>query len=359
MVDLNIYTYNADGLRTSKDIEGIVTQFIYADGVLLGQKTGNNTLLFLYDENGNKFGFIYNGAYYYYDINLQGDVVGIYNSNGVKVVTYEYDPWGVITNITDTSGISIGTINPIRYRGYYYDNETGFYYLQSRYYDPNICRFINADGYVSTGQGVLGYNMFAYCNNNPVNNIDSTGMFWKEIGNFFSKAWKGIKNLAKSTFGAGSSTTATIAEIETPVLPDPLPITAKTGAKTTKTVSKHGDSSKPISVYANKDTAHPIKSSSAGININIVDFTLDLNLALDDIGVSGSWTNDKTTNCFGLKINLSELKVGFEVSTSIQWDNNTTDTVYTNASVSGWAIVAAYYFVTTGQYIESPSYAYS
>ena len=184
MVDLNIYTYNADGLRTSKDIEGIVTQFIYADGVLLGQKTGNNTLLFLYDENGNKFGFIYNGAYYYYDINLQGDVVGIYNSNGVKVVTYEYDPWGVITNITDTSGISIGTINPIRYRGYYYDNETGFYYLQSRYYDPNICRFINADGYVSTGQGVLGYNMFAYCNNNPVNNIDPTGTSLSAIGIF-------------------------------------------------------------------------------------------------------------------------------------------------------------------------------
>ena len=171
------YSYDANGLRTHKDVDGTTTQFIYADGVLLGQKTGNNTLLFLYDESGGKFGFIYNGVYYYYDINLQGDVVGIYNSNGVKVVTYEYDPWGVITDITDTSGINIGTINPIRYRGYYYDNETGFYYLQSRYYDPNICRFINADGYVSTGQGVLGYNMFAYCNNNPVNYLDIDGEF--------------------------------------------------------------------------------------------------------------------------------------------------------------------------------------
>ena len=169
------YTYNSDGIRTSKTVNGTTTQFIYADGVLLGQKTGNNTLLFLYDESGNKFGFIYNGAYYYYDINLQGDVECIYNSNGVKVVTYEYDPWGVITYITDTSGISIGTINPIRYRGYYYDNETGFYYLQSRYYDPNICRFINADTITDGGAGVLGYNLFIYAANNPINNSDPSG----------------------------------------------------------------------------------------------------------------------------------------------------------------------------------------
>ncbi len=176
------YTYDGDNIRTSKTVNGTTTQFIYADGVLLGQKTGNNTLLFLYDESGGKFGFIYNGAYYYYDINLQGDVVGIYNSNGVKVVTYEYDPWGVITDITDTSGINIGTINPIRYRGYYYDNETGFYYLQSRYYDPNICRFINADGQIAgVGGNVLGYNQFAYCFNNPVNMSDETGNWPKWV----------------------------------------------------------------------------------------------------------------------------------------------------------------------------------
>ncbi|MBO5211837.1 MAG: DNRLRE domain-containing protein [Clostridia bacterium] len=180
------YTYDGDGIRTSKNVNGTLTEFIYADGVLLGQTTEDDTLIFLYDESGNKFGFVYNGAYYYYDINLQGDVVGIYNSNGVKVVTYEYDPWGVITNITDTSGIDIGTINPIRYRGYYYDNETGFYYLQSRYYDPNICRFINADGYVSTGQGVLGYNMFAYCNNNPVMGFDPLGEWTFSVNWSFS-----------------------------------------------------------------------------------------------------------------------------------------------------------------------------
>lgn len=199
--------------------------------------------------------------------------------------------------------------------------------------------------------------MFAYCGNNPVNRADPTGMFWKEIGDFFSKAWNGIKTWAKNTFGAGSSTTATIAEIETPVIPDPSPITVKTGTKTTQTISKHGDLSKPISVYANKDAQHPIKSSSAGININIVNFTLDLSVALDDIGISGSLTNGNTTNNFGVKLNLSELKIGFEGSTAIQWDN-TTETAYTNASISGWGIAAAYILATTGQYVQSPSYAY-
>ena len=82
----------------------------------------------------------------------------------------------------------IANVNPIRYRGYYYDTETGFYYVSSRYYDPEIGRWINADGYVSTGQGVLGYNMFAYCGNNPVNRVDPTGQFWSEIWEFAKTA---------------------------------------------------------------------------------------------------------------------------------------------------------------------------
>ena len=353
------YTYDADGLRTSKTVNGTKTDYYWLDGVLQGQKTGNEHIIFLYDENGTAYGMLVdnNGtqSYYYYLFNLQGDVVGIMDSTGNTVVEYTYDAWGQLLSVTGDT--ALGNKNPIRYRGYYYDSETGFYLTGTRYYDPEIGRFINADGYVSTGQGVLGNNMFAYCGNNPVNRADPTGMFWKEIGDFFSKAWNGIKTWAKNTFGAGSSTTATIAEIETPVIPDPSPVTVKTGTKTTQTISKHGDSSKPISVYANKDAQHPIKSSSAGININIVNFTLDLSVGLDDIGISGSLTNGNTTNSFGVKLNLSELKIGFEGSTAIQWDN-TTETAYTNASISGWAIAAAYILATTGQYVQSPSYAY-
>ena len=91
-------------------------------------------------------------------------------------------------DISGTYASTLGQNNPIRYRGYYYDSETGFYYLNSRYYDPEIGRWINSDGYVSTGQGVLGNNMFAYCGKNPVNRVDHTGQFWSEIWEFAKTA---------------------------------------------------------------------------------------------------------------------------------------------------------------------------
>ena len=95
---------------------------------------------FLYDESGSPYSFIYNGTQYYYVKNLQGDVMRIVDTSGTVVANYFYDAWGKVTS----SG-SIGQINPIRYRGYYYDTDTGFYYLQSRYYDPVVKRFISAD----------------------------------------------------------------------------------------------------------------------------------------------------------------------------------------------------------------------
>ena len=143
----------------------------------------NNTLTavldFVYDESGKPFALKYstNGTSfqtYYYVLNLQGDVVKlIHYIPGFEyesVATYEYDAWGNVSS----SG-RLAEINPLRYRGYYYDNETGFYYLQSRYYDPANRRFISADVYASTGQGFVGTNMFAYCNNKPIINSDPSG----------------------------------------------------------------------------------------------------------------------------------------------------------------------------------------
>ena len=114
---------------------------------------------------------------YYYVLNAQGDVIALLNADGKIAASYDYDAWGNCT-VYDSSDAAIGDLNPLRYRGYYYDAETGFYYLQSRYYDPAICRFINADTYLSTGQGILGHNMFTYCGNNPVNYCDSSGRFF-------------------------------------------------------------------------------------------------------------------------------------------------------------------------------------
>ena len=175
---------------------------------------------------------------------------------------------------------------------------------------------------------------------------------------FLFKGLGRIKTWAKNTFGAGSSTTNTTIVKENPIIPDPSPITVKVGIKTTETISKKGDSSKPISVYVKREAKHPIKSSSAGIKINVSDFTLDLSLGLDNTGLSVTRSNGEVSNSFGLRANLSELKVGFEGSTAIKWDNTTTETAYTNVSVSGWAIAAAYIFAETGQYSQSPSYAH-
>ena len=136
------------------------------------------TLDFFYDESGRPFAFNYTPEgstpnTYYYILNLQGDVVQIIDEGGVLQAEYIYSPWGEIISAEG----DLAEINPLRYRGYYYDSETGFYYLQSRYYDPENHRFINADSYASTGQGFLGVNMFAYCNNLPVILHDSNGEF--------------------------------------------------------------------------------------------------------------------------------------------------------------------------------------
>ena len=154
----------------------------------------NNTLTavldFIYDESGKPFALKYStdGATfdtYYYVLNLQGDVVKLIQESGGVVARYTYDAWG---NILDSGG-NLAAINPLRYRGYYYDNETGFYYLQSRYYDPQNRRFINADSYASTGQGFVGTNMFAYCNNSPILFVDHDGDDAEAVGWWASTMW--------------------------------------------------------------------------------------------------------------------------------------------------------------------------
>ena len=154
-------------------------------GVMYKQaNTSGNFLWFYADPDGTIGSINYNDARYALLKNAQGDVIGLADSSGSIVALYSYDSWGNIISITDGSGndvsnnpTHIANINPIRYRGYYYDTETGLYYLRSRYYDPEICRWINADNQLSTGD-MTCMNLFAYCGNNPVNRIDPTGEAW-------------------------------------------------------------------------------------------------------------------------------------------------------------------------------------
>ena len=181
------YKYDTDGIRTEKRVprgnRGLYTVYTYItqNGKIMRQSDNRGiaaqVLDFVYDESGKPFALNYstnNGSSfttYYYILNLQGDVVGLTDASGTFVAQYTYNAWGEVLTATG----NMAGINPLRYRGYYYDSETGFYYLQSRYYDPANHRFINADSYASTGQGCIGTNMFAYCLNNPVTATDPTG----------------------------------------------------------------------------------------------------------------------------------------------------------------------------------------
>ena len=135
---------------------------------------GANRMHFTYDAVG-PLSVNFNGTEYFYLKNGQRDVTGLVDSTGTKVVAYTYGPWGEAWGVSGTLASTLGAMNPLRYRGYVYDAETGLYYLNSRYYNPVWGRFINADGFVSTGQGISGDNMFAYCGNNPVNRYDPSG----------------------------------------------------------------------------------------------------------------------------------------------------------------------------------------
>jgi len=178
------FTYDVDGLRTSKTIPNVDLEHkYYYVGNRLQYETisDSSALWYFYDADGNPSGIRYkdnSGTIndYYFVCNWRGDVIQIYNASGTLVGSYSYDAWGKVTeNATSADTQNITETNPIRYRGYYYDTETRLYYLKSRYYDPVVKRFLNADGLISTGIEDVCKNMFAYCKNDSVNMADSSG----------------------------------------------------------------------------------------------------------------------------------------------------------------------------------------
>ena len=201
------YDYNKDGIRIEKNVSGRYTDRYILDGskVIGMERTKSGSSVkdvyhFIYDEMGNIWEAIcYIGGSttpvrYYYRTNAQGDVKQIVDSNYNVVAYYAYDAWGKLLAVLDgndnpiTDSSHFAVVNPFRYRGYVYDTETGFYYLQSRYYDPEIGRFINADGEISGIEiGAKGYNLFAYCYNDPVNMFDETGQ-WPSWGRVLKAA---------------------------------------------------------------------------------------------------------------------------------------------------------------------------
>ena len=176
------YKYDSDGVRASKNTKDEKIYFNTVNGKLLAQYNSDKSkVLYFQYYNDAPIGFVYNDVQYLYITNLSGDIVGITDANGNLTAQYSYDEWGKLLSIkTAEAGNeeqqAIAEINPLRYRGYYYDTETGLYYLQSRYYSPELCRFISADdfSYVDTASK-LNANAYIYCWNSPVAFDDKEG----------------------------------------------------------------------------------------------------------------------------------------------------------------------------------------
>ena len=208
------YKYDDSGVRTSKTVNGVTTTYYFAGSQALGQSSSDgSSVKYLMDVNGGIYGIYYmhretdatRGDTYYFAYNAQGDVIGLYNYGGALMASYSYDEWGNCTatalipdsqNHAVTDPKHVAFANPFRYRGYYFDAESGLYYLGSRYYDPLVGRWINSDGVSLLSYGLENlcqYNMFAYCFNNPNMYYDPTGEFPILIG---------IIGLAVATYAA-------------------------------------------------------------------------------------------------------------------------------------------------------------
>ena len=210
------FEYNADGIRTEKTYAEragevpVYTDVYTVDGSKIlseqrtDEETGNviRTIYYVYDANGQPVGMKYNGVQYWYQKNMQGDVVRILNASGAEVVSYAYDAWGKVLSVSGSLSSTVGAANPFRYRGYYYDTETGWYYLNSRYYDPNVGRFLspdNANLLLASPRALTDKNLYAYCDNNPVMRTDDNGDFWHiAVGGLLGGFIGGIAQVASN-----------------------------------------------------------------------------------------------------------------------------------------------------------------
>ena len=180
------YHYDMDGVRDSKTVDDVKHEYITQGGNVTLERWNDGeekSLEFIYDNGGAPYSVIYSRGNevdtYYYILNQQGDVIRIVDTSGKTVAEYTYNGWGEILNVSNAKGSEIGTLNPIRYRGYYYDSELNMYYLQSRYYDPVMKRMIASDDQSLIDEaGIKDNNLFSYCDNEPIARQDEEGEYW-------------------------------------------------------------------------------------------------------------------------------------------------------------------------------------
>ena len=181
------YYYDHAGNRVKKTVDNVTTEYCMAGDLLVTEKGEGRRIWYYYDSAANPVSMRVSGKDYFYVRNLQNDVIALIDDTGETVVEYKYNSWGKILSITGSKAGTIGKTTPFRYRGYYYDEETGMYYLKNRYYDPEIRRFISADSYkvvMSSLKTLDNRNLFSYCGQNPINRNDEYGAIWNLIASF-------------------------------------------------------------------------------------------------------------------------------------------------------------------------------
>ena len=280
-------TYDIDGIRETKTVNGVTHAYTYLGDKLARETYGSAVIDYFYDSDGRPYKLVikegadtYTG---YFVLNLQGDVIAIIDSDGAVAVAYEYDPWGkeISHTASGSDGEKLYGYNVLKYRGYYYDAETGFYYVSSRYYDPEICRFINADSSVSgVGGDIRGYNLYSYCFNNPVNMSDPDGN-WPKLSTILKTvavvatavvavaAVAAVAAPMLATLGASTLAT-TIASTATTVMAQATAVAAVSVVASASSQKAETRKTKTYSVYfladENKTTQYVGRVTDSGYN---------------------------------------------------------------------------------------------
>ena len=192
------FSYNDAGLRTEKTVNGSTRRYIWNSAQLMADVGANDAFYFHYSSSGELIGYTYKTAEAETECilvkNQQGDVERVISTDGTILASYTYDAWG---NVLTSEG-TLAATNPIRYRGYYFDTETSLYYLQSRYYDPAVGRFVNEDSLLNGKAGTIGFNLFSYCGNNPLKHVDPSGYFFSDILSFLDTVLAEAQNTVSS-----------------------------------------------------------------------------------------------------------------------------------------------------------------
>lgn len=246
------YYYDHAGNRVKKTVDNVTTEYCMAGDLLVTEKGEGRRIWYYYDSAANPVSMRVSGKDYFYVRNLQNDVIALIDDTGETVVEYKYNSWGKILSITGSKAGTIGKINPFRYRGYYYDEETGMYYLKNRYYDPEIRRFISADSYISGFNSTM-CNVFCYCGNNPLSNSDPEGTFFKKIVHFLKSKWKKTKKAVAKVYNFVREHVATFVGTESYQTSKVDEVLVDGVVKVTQTISTRNTShnSEMVTVYAN------------------------------------------------------------------------------------------------------------